>query len=49
MGLTEIERRAADATRAHNRFIGSEIRRIREDAGVSLRRLAEAAGVSRSF
>ena len=46
VGRTEISRRAAAATRAQLRTIGSDIRRQREDAGIGLRRLAGAAEVS---
>lgn len=49
MGQTAVRRRAADATRSHYRSIGAEIRRQREDAGVTLRSLARAAGVSPAY
>ena len=46
MRRTEVQRRAAAVTRAQFRAIGSDIRRQREDAGISLRHLARASEVS---
>lgn len=44
--LPNIDRLAARRTQETLRFLGTEIRRQREDAGISQRRLAAAAGIS---
>jgi transcriptional regulator with XRE-family HTH domain len=48
MGRTKLEQQVADRQRALRRAVGEELRRVREDEGLSLRSVSAAAGYHHS-
>jgi transcriptional regulator with XRE-family HTH domain len=49
MGGTTIQRRSRDRDRELRRSVGDELRRLRDDAGITRAAVADAAGIDRSY